>query len=395
MKLSVIIVNYNVKYFLEQCLYTVVNAVKPLSAEIIVIDNNSSDESVEYLQPFFPNVIFIKNETNAGFGKANNLALRSARGEYILFLNPDTLIPEDCLEKCTRFLDSKPSAGALGIRMLDGSGQFLPESKRSFPTTAAAFYKLMGLSGLFPSSRRFNRYSLNYLDEQTNHSVEVLAGAFMMVRKSILDKIGGFDEQFFMYGEDIDLSYRIKQAGYENWYFAESSIIHFKGESTKKESRRYVKMFYEAMIVFVNKHHKGKGAWITRPVLKTGIGLRSLVSLISNHTPSKKIKRPTQKSIIIGNPESYNECLRILETKGDDTATTHLPFINEESIIRELQSGDAAEIIFCIGDLSFASVLNIIQQLIDQFPYRFHSAGSNSIIGSDSKEYAGEAIAID
>jgi GT2 family glycosyltransferase len=394
MKLSVIIVNYNVKYFLEQCLHSVMKAVQELDAEVIVVDNNSTDGSIEYLVPGFPAVIFIKNDSNTGFGKANNHALQSARGEYILFLNPDTIVPEDCFKKCIHFLDANPSAGACGIRMLDGSGLFLPESKRSFPTTAAAFYKLAGLAGLFPSSKKFNKYSLNYLDELSNHIVEVLAGAFMMIKKPVLDRIGGFDEQFFMYGEDIDLSYRMRQAGYENWYFAGSSIIHFKGESTKKESLKYLEMFYRAMIVFVNKHYKGNRAWITRSILKTGIGLRAAASLFGNSSPvkAKKIKK---KTIVTGSDETYNECCRVLATAEKITRDiARFDFNSEAELLHRLSVEYAGtEIIFCNDTITYISMISIMQQLGPHCCYRFHAKGSNSIVGSDSKTSTGETTA--
>jgi len=227
MQLSVIIVSYNVKYFLEQCLCSVQKAVRLLDAEIIVVDNSSADGSIEFLQPLFPQVKFIANRINAGFGKANNQALLQAKGNYILFLNPDTIVPEDCFTKCISFFENNSDCGALGIRMIDGSGRFLPESKRSFPLPFTSFFKLTGLSSLFPQSRIFNRYALGHLDEKKTHIVDVLAGAFMMARKEVLDMIGGFDEIFFMYGEDVDLSYRIQKTGYKNYYFSGSCIIHF------------------------------------------------------------------------------------------------------------------------------------------------------------------------
>jgi GT2 family glycosyltransferase len=228
---------------LEQCLHTVLKAVDQIESEIWVVDNQSTDGSMAYLKPLFPTVYFIENQKNTGFGAANNQALARCSGKYILFLNPDTLIPEDCLRNCLSFMKSHANAGALGIRMLDGSGIFLPESKRAFPSPIRAFYKLIGFSALFPKSARFNRYSLGHLNSKENHEVDVLAGAYMMVSKSILDETGGFDERFFMYGEDIDLSYRIQKAGYTNYYFAGSSIIHFKGESTRKGSMNYVILF--------------------------------------------------------------------------------------------------------------------------------------------------------
>ena len=236
MKLSVIIVNYNVKYFLEQCLHSVQKALGKLEGEVWVVDNNSVDGSVEMVQQKFPTVKIIANTDNKGFSKANNQAIRQANGEYILLLNPDTVVEEDTFSKVIQFMDSHPEAGGLGVKMIDGSGKFLPESKRGLPTYDVAFYKIFGLSALFPKSKTFGRYHLGYLDDSKIHEVDILAGAFMLLRKSILEKTGLLDEDFFMYGEDIDLSYRILKAGAKNYYFPETRIIHYKGESTKKSS---------------------------------------------------------------------------------------------------------------------------------------------------------------
>jgi O-antigen biosynthesis protein len=262
MQLSVIIVNYNVKHFLEQCLFSVLKASATIQAEIFVIDNNSSDNSIDYLQPRFPLVRFMANPENIGFAKACNQGLKWSKGEYVLFLNPDTIVPEDCFEKCLAFFAANPNAGALGIRMLDGTGKFLKESKRSFPSPVTSLFKLFGLSRLFPHSKLFSKYHLGHLDNKKDHEVDVLAGAFMMIRKEVLDATGGFDEIFFMYGEDVDLSYRIQKLvnpvtgeKYRNYYFSGSSIIHFKGESTRRASMNYVRMFYNAMSLFVRKHY--------------------------------------------------------------------------------------------------------------------------------------------
>lgn len=280
MNISVIIVNYNVKYFLEQCLYSVQAALTHVTGQVIVVDNNSTDGSINYLQPKFPEVQFIINTDNAGFAKACNKGLVAATGEYILFLNPDTIVPEHCFEACIAFLKVTPDAGALGIKMIDGSGKFLKESKRSFPSPLTSLFKLTGLAALFPHSKLFARYHLGHLDNNQNHEVPVLAGAFMMVKKNILDKIGGFDESFFMYGEDIDLSYRIQQAGYKNYYFAGSTIIHFKGESTKKGSMNYVHMFYNAMSIFVRKHYgQGRAGFFTS-LIHVAIWFRAIFSAI-------------------------------------------------------------------------------------------------------------------
>lgn len=254
MKLTVIIVSYNVKYFLEQALASVGKAAKNLSVETIVVDNASTDGSVALVKSRFPEVLLIENKNNTGFAVANNQAIRIARGEYVLLLNPDTLVQEDTLEKTVQFMDAHPEAGGLGVKMVDGKGVFLPESKRGLPTPKVAFFKLFGLSALFPKSKTFGRYHLGYLSENEIHEVDVLSGAFMLMRKKALDAIGLLDETFFMYGEDIDLSYRMTKAGYKNYYFPETRIIHYKGESTKKGSLNYVRMFYNAMVIFARKH---------------------------------------------------------------------------------------------------------------------------------------------
>jgi GT2 family glycosyltransferase len=280
MELSVIIVNYNVKHFLEQCLCSVQKAISGMQAEIIVVDNNSADNSPDYLIPKFSSARFLVNKENKGFAKACNQGLAVSSGKYILFLNPDTIVPEDCFQKCISFLELHEDAGALGIKMLDGSGRFLKESKRAFPSPLTSLYKLFGLSQLFPKSKTFSRYHLGYLNDDENNPVDVLAGAFMMIKKEVLDKTGSFDETFFMYGEDVDLSYRIQKAGYKNYYFAESSIIHFKGESTRKGSMNYVRMFYSAMSIFVRKHYSGSQAGIFNFLIHIAIWTRAFLSAI-------------------------------------------------------------------------------------------------------------------
>ncbi len=281
MVLSVIIVNFNVKYFLEQCLCSVIKAIKNIEGEIIVIDNNSTDGSRDFFLNKFSEVNFIWNHENEGFAKANNKALKEASGDYILFLNPDTIVPEDCFEKCITFIQSKNDSIALGSKMIDGTGRFLKESKRAFPSPLTSLYKLSGLSGLFPRSKIFSKYHLGYLDKNATHEVDVLAGAFMMMPKKITESVGSFDESFFMYGEDIDLSYRIQKAGFRNYYFAENTIIHFKGESTKKGSLNYVRMFYKAMSVFVQKHYGGTKAGLFNFLIQSAIYLRAGLAAIA------------------------------------------------------------------------------------------------------------------
>ncbi|MCB0704641.1 MAG: glycosyltransferase [Saprospiraceae bacterium] len=281
-KLSIVIVNYNVQYFLEQALLSVRKAIIGLPVEVFVVDNNSVDGSVEMVRRKFPEVRLIINQDNPGFSIANNQAIGQSSGEYVLLLNPDTVVEEDCFRLCLEYMDAHPEAGGMGVRMIDGSGQFLPESKRGFPSPLVAFFKVTGFSRIFPKSRLFNYYHQGFLEELENHEVEVLSGAFMLLRKKVLDEIGLLDEAFFMYGEDIDLSYRIIQAGYKNIYFSGTTIIHYKGESTKKGSLNYVRTFYQAMIIFAKKHFHGEKARTFVFMLHVAIYLRAFVTLCNN-----------------------------------------------------------------------------------------------------------------
>ncbi len=281
MKLSIIIVNYNVKYFLEQALFSVKKACKNIPTEIFVVDNNSVDGSVEMLMERFPEVLLIANKKNTGFSYANNQAIKRASGEYVLLLNPDTVVEEDTFEKIIRFMDSHPDAGGLGVKMIDGSGKFLPESKRGLPSPNVAFCKISGLSALFPKSRIFGRYHLGFLDTDKIHEVDILSGAFMLIRKTVIDKVGMLDEAFFMYGEDIDLSYRIQLGGYKNYYFPEARIIHYKGESTKKSSINYVFVFYNAMIIFAQKHFSQKNAKLFSFLIHIAIYIRAGIAIFT------------------------------------------------------------------------------------------------------------------
>ncbi len=282
MRLSIVIVNYNVRYFLEQALGSVRRALRHIDAEVWVVDNNSVDDSVRMVEEKFPEVKLIVNHENPGFAKANNQAIRQSSGEYVLLLNPDTLVEEDTFEKCLAFMDTHPDAGALGCKLIDGSGKFLPESKRGFPSPWVAFCKTFGLSAIFPRSKTFNRYYLGYLDADQTNEVDVLAGCFMFIRRDALGRAGLLDEAFFMYGEDIDLSYRIIQAGYRNYYFPETKIIHYKGESTKKGSLNYVRTFYQAMIIFTQKHFSGRKAGLFVSMLQAAIWLRAGMTLAKN-----------------------------------------------------------------------------------------------------------------
>ena len=522
LELSIIIVNYNVKHFLEQCLCSVQKAIAGINAEVIVIDNSSTDGSVSFLQPRFPAISFLSNKENAGFSKACNQGLAVSKGKNVLFLNPDTLVPEDCFTKCTAFLDQNPDVGALGIRMLDGSGKFLKESKRAFPGPFTSLYKLFGLAKIFPRSPVFAKYHLEYLDEKENHEVDVLAGAFLMVKREVLLKTGSFDETFFMYGEDIDLSYRIQKAGYKNYYFAESCIIHFKGESTRKLSLNYVRMFYNAMNVFVRKHYGANRAslfnfiihiaiWLRAGLSATGrfierIGLplidaalilfsfilmkdlwqyvrpeveyknallriafpvftffyllvayyaglydrryrqnelvrSSLISTLAvlagySLLPEKyrfsraiillgatlayllisisrwllvkmKVLNNARamdlhpKTLITASAEEYETTLRLMRQAGLQERVIGRIGIDEQDRegvgywknIKSLTgSFSFSEIIFCEGTLTFINIIEAVQQLGGKITVKFHAAGSNSIVGSDSKNETGETL---
>jgi O-antigen biosynthesis protein len=280
MKLSVIIVNYNVKYFLEQCLHSVRRAMKGIESEIFVVDNNSVDGSVKMLEEKFPEVVVIANKENKGFSKANNQAIRISKGEYVLLLNPDTIVEDDTFQKVVDFMDTHEDAGGLGVKMIDGKGRFLPESKRGLPTPAVAFYKIFGLAKLFPRSKVFGQYHLTYLDKEKTHQVDVLSGAFMLLRRKAIDKAGLLDETFFMYGEDIDLSYRLTRAGFKNYYYPEARIIHYKGESTRKTSVNYVFTFYNAMIIFARKHFSQQNARLFSFLIHLAIWFRAGLSIL-------------------------------------------------------------------------------------------------------------------
>lgn len=290
MKLSVIIVNYKVKHFLEVCLDSVFKASKHISTEVIVVDNWSQDDSIPYLKSRFPSVHFIANTVNLGFGKANNQAVRIAQGEYILFLNPDTIVAEDTFDKCIAYLDAHQGVGALGPRLIDGKGKFAPDAKKSFPTLSVAVFKTLGLHKLFPKNAYLNRYYAAHINEWETAQVEVLSGCCMFVRASILPSIGGaFDESFFMYCEDVDLNYRINKGGYLNMYYPEATVLHFKGESTKKLSYQYVKVFNDALITFVKKHYSAANASLFIGFIKLGIALRGALGFATNWLKKYKL----------------------------------------------------------------------------------------------------------
>jgi len=278
MQLSVIIVNYNSKHLLENCLFSVQKAIQQVRSEIIVVDNNSTDGSKESLAPQFHEVKFVFNEKNVGFAKACNQGFKNSSGRYVLFLNPDTILSETSLTDCISFFETHADAGAIGVRMIDGDGNFLKESKRGEPTPSASFFKLFGLASIFPKTKTFAKYYEGHLPEQENNAVEVLSGAFMMVRREVFEKVNGFDEDFFMYGEDIDLSVRINRSGYKNYYLGKIRVTHLKGGSTTFDAT-YVKDFFGAMKLFVKKHYSDRSS-LYISFLMAGINFRKMLATV-------------------------------------------------------------------------------------------------------------------
>ena len=322
MTLSVIIVNYNVKHYLEQCLDSVDRAVCGVeSAEVFVVDNLSTDGSIPYLRERYPGVTFIENKENVGFARANNQAIRQSTGKYVLLLNPDTIVGEDTFEEFVRFMDAHPEAGGAGAYMLRTDGTFAPESRRGLPTPFVAFCKMSGLAALLPKSRVFGRYYMRYLDENEANEIEVISGAFMWLRREALDKAGLLDEDFFMYGEDIDLSYRILKSGYKN-YFLPSRMLHYKGESTEKSSYRYVYTFYEAMRLFFRKHYAHYSFLVSLPI-NLAIWARSFMAYVGNqfrHRAKPMVVSAPLNMLVIGDACTHSGVKAIIEKyqiKGD------------------------------------------------------------------------------
>ncbi|HYJ63742.1 MAG TPA: glycosyltransferase family 2 protein [Parafilimonas sp.] len=385
MKLSIIIVSFNVKYFLEQCLHSVEAACKNIETEIFVIDNASHDNTVEYLQPKFPFVNFLKNNLNKGFAKANNKALQLAIGEYILYLNPDTIIAEDTLLNCVQFLNKNKNAGVIGVKLIDGSGNFLPESKRAFPSIIASFFKMSGLASLFSRSAFFNRYALGNLDKNIMHEVDILPGAFFMASRNILLQLNGFDEDFFMYGEDIDLSYRIKQAGYKNYYLGNLSIIHFKGESMQTNKTDYVKNFYEAMKIFARKHYNKQSAIF----LNITIALSQMIASVKHRFLSTKKEKNNSNFLLVGNDADTTSAEKILlHYNKSFQKINSLNQLNKPSL-----SKTNPAIVFCIGNLSYRETISFIQKNKNKYAYFWHKANSKSITGSNYSSTSGEIYA--
>lgn len=367
MKLSVIIVNYKVKHYLEQCLRSVAEASRGIAVEVIVVDNASGDGSVEYLRERFPDVTIIASEENLGFARANNLAIRNSHGQYVLLLNPDTIVAEETFSDFISFMDSTPDAGGCGAYMLHTDGSFAPESRRGLPTPFVAFCKMSGLASLFPKSRTLGRYYMRYLNENEVNRIEIMSGAFMFLRRDALDKAGLLDEDFFMYGEDIDLSYRILKAGYNN-YFLPSRILHYKGESTVKSSYRYVHTFYRAMELFFNKHYAHYSILLSLPI-KLAIWGRAMLAYAGNQF--KHRNELTQhlhpiNCLVIGNSEATEQVRAILTSLYGNCRHTFVTGNSENLPQGHLSEGISLEgydtVVYDTGAYSYGTILELLSR---------------------------------
>ena len=358
MELTVVIVNYRVKYLLEQTLCSVEQAMQGMTGEVIVVDNLSGDDSIAFSRERHPQVTYIENQENVGFARANNQAIMQARGVYTLILNPDTIITPQCLNEGIAWMKSHPRCGAIGARMMDANGVFLPESKRAFPTPWVSFCKIFGLSKLFPRSPLFAKYHLRYLSDLEPQCIDILSGAYMLCRTSVLQHLGGFDEDFFMYGEDIDLSYRIVQAGYENW-FLPTPMIHYKGESTHKDSMRYVRIFYDAMLIFYRKHFPRFNI-IFYPLVKLGVILRAGLAMAK-----RLIKRLLPTS---GKPASERWPWVIISDRADDVAQR----AGISSYQDRIPATGNCNVLIDDGCHSCAQVVNFIREHSDGNRLAFH-----------------------
>ena len=365
MQLSVIILNYNVRYFLELCVLSTQKAIQNLDAEIIVIDNNSSDDSCAMMKQRFPNIKLIENPANLGFPKGNNIAVAHAKGEYICILNPDTVVAEDTFEKIASFLAMTENVGIVGCKLIDGTANFLPESKRGIPTPWVAFTKIFGLYKLFPNSSLFNKYYAQHLDENQTGKVDILVGAFMLMKRELYNEIGGFDENCFMYSDDIDLSYMALQKGKSNYYFHETTVIHYKGESTIRD-QKYMKHFQEAMQFFYKKHFRKSVVfdWVMQ------IG-SFIFSRIKKNQQNNRIFYPEQTVIFTKEPVTFQYPSAMLTYSKFDALKIN-PSINYE-------------IVFDTRSFSFKEIINFMNAAkAKNITFKMYLPQSNFIIGSNN-----------
>lgn len=390
LKLSVIIVNYNVKYYLDQCIRSVLRAFEEMNtpAEIIVVDNHSADGSVDYLeqrypQKLFPMVRFVRSAHNLGFARANNIAIRQSRGEYVLLLNPDTIVGEDALKASVDFMDVHEDAGAVGVRMLGAQGRRAMESRRGLPTPMVSFFKMLGFCNRWPHHRLFGKYYMGYLPWDEPSQIEVVSGAYCMLRHKALDEVGLLDEDFFMYGEDIDLSYRVLKGGYHNYYLP-VDILHYKGESTQKSSFRYVHVFYEAMLIFFRKHYSGMTFLLSLPI-KTAIYAKALMALVG--MLSDRMRKSlgffapsaegAQHYVFVGSLEMQDACRDIARRQGLDAEFHDSEVLEDRSEATWSEKNDNV-LVLDADSMSYADMLKRMSRLSDM--------NVNVTLGTYSKE---------
>lgn len=377
LKLSVIIVNYNVKYYLDQCIRSVLRAFEEMNtpAEIIVVDNHSADGSVDYLeqrypQKLYPMVRFVRSAHNLGFARANNIAIRQSRGEYVLLLNPDTIVGEDALKASVDFMDAHEDAGAVGVRMLGAQGRRALESRRGLPTPMVSFFKMLGFCNRWPHHRLFGKYYMGYLPWDEPSQIEVVSGAYCMLRRKALDEVGLLDEDFFMYGEDIDLSYRVLKGGYHNYYLP-VDILHYKGESTQKSSFRYVHVFYEAMLIFFRKHYSGMTFLLSLPI-KTAIYAKALMALVG--MLSDRMRKSlgffapsaegAQHYVFVGSQEMQDACRDIARRLGLDAEFHDSEVLEDKSEATWSEKNDNV-LVLDADSMSYADMLKRMSRLSD------------------------------
>ena len=377
MQLSIVILNYNVRYFLEQCVRSVENAIKNLDAEIIVIDNNSSDDSCEMMKQRFSHIKLIENNQNLGFPKGNNIGVAQAKGEYICILNPDTAVAEDTFMRVLAFAQKQSDLGIVGVKLIDGTGNFLPESKRGIPTPWVAFTKITGLYKIFPKSRIFGKYYAQHLSENETGKVDILVGAFMMMKRDLYNEIGGFDENCFMYSDDIDLSYRVLKEGKSNYYFHETLVIHYKGESTVKDET-YMKRFQEAMNFFYKKHFKVSFFFFV--FMKMGILFFSFVKMFQGKS---KQKRNPQNYILVSQDEFLKD---VLENKLKNP-------IQLQKSAQFVFENKNSEVIFDQNFNSFKTIIDAFETNKNKgMSFKILPKSSRFLIGSNSSFDRGEVI---
>jgi len=403
--LSVIIVSYQVRCFLEQCLCSVQQAINGLDAEVIVVDNHSHDGSRLFLEQAFPWVRFVWNTENTGFAKANNQALAMATGDFILFLNPDMILPENFFHQSIPFMRNDPGIGAMGFKMIDGAGFFLPESKRMEPTAWRACCRFLRLSALFSRSSAFAGYYAGHIADTDEADVEVLAGACMMLSAAAAKATGGFDERYFMYAEDIDLSLMVRKAGFRNRYFPHTPVIHFKGESTRKLTLTYIRHFYGAMDLYVRKFYREQP--VVRLLMQSSIALGRFVSyakicvqktmhLLISLFP---VKQKPVNMLVLASNASLNDLVRIVPYAPRpicisgrvyaDPADQSYAVGGFHELDQLAQRTGSDMILFCIGDIQAGRMIEWMEKRPGKYEYLMHYRGSRSLVGSSHKDKKG------